>query len=418
MLRSVGYGPKLLRDFNELNLLRYIKEYGPLSRAELAKAYKISKATVSEIVAMLLESSFVKEIGRGETGKLGGRRPILLEFNRRAGYSIGVEIKRNHARVALTDLDANIIDKSMIRFKSGTALENVLDQVIEQIENLKETNWAADAIPMGIGVSIPGLIDYTKGCISESDTLKNWEDVPIKQRLMDALQIDTFIENDVKAMTLGEFHFGHGRNYKNLVYLWTGDGLGAGIVINGQLYRGVSASSGEVGFYELGYYIRSAEEFALLFNGQTNFAQILSEQGLVAAAVRGVKSNIDTCLSEREVTLDSILSAAEQNDAFSLELISQYAGLIGILSINLINTLNPEILIIGSEHVSKTPLLIKLIREKVKKDQLHIPIKSVDIEAASLNEYAGILGSAALVLDDIFYNSQLNLRRYRRLFKA
>ncbi len=418
MLRSVGYGPKSLRDFNELNLLRYIKEYGPLSRAELAKAYKISKATVSEIVAMLLESSFIREIGRGETGKLGGRRPILLEFNSMAGYCIGVEIKRDHARLALMDLDANIIEKSLIKYQNGTQLEVILDRIIEQITLLKENDWASEAIPMGIGVSIPGLIDYTKGCISESDTLKDWEDVPIKQRLKEALQIDTFIENDVKAMTLGEFHFGHGRNYRNLVYLWTGDGLGAGIVINGQLYRGVSASSGEVGFYELGYYIRSAEEFNLLFNGQENFAQILSEQGLVEAARRAVENNARTSLNNGEITLDSILQSAERKDAFALELISQYAGLVGILSINLINTLNPEILIIGSEHVSKTPLLIKLIREKVKKDQLHIPIKSVDIEAALLNEYAGVLGSAALVLDDIFYNTYLNLRRYRRLFKA
>jgi len=407
-----------MRDFNELNLLRYIKEYGPLSRAELAKEYKISKATVSEIVALLLESSFIRETGIGQPGKLGGRRPILLEFNNRAGYCIGVEIKRNHACVALCDLDAHIMEKNTITFETGTSLDTVLTKVIKYVKILQNKSWVKKAIPLGLGVSIPGLIDYAKGAISESDTLKHWEDVPIKQRLEEALHIDTYVENDVKAMTLAEFRYGHGRNYQNLIYLWAGDGLGAGIVINGQLYRGVSASAGEVGYYELGYYIRSTDQFRFLYDNQQTFGELLSEQVLIDAARRSLKNGIDSRLKGQALTIDSIIQAAEKNDTFALELLGEYSSVIGILTINMINTLNPEIVIISSEHVAKTPLFIKLIRERVMKDQLHTPIKIVDIEAASINEKVGILGAVALVLDDIFYSKQLNLRRYRRLFKS
>ncbi len=418
MLRSIGYGPRSMRDFNELNLLRYLKEFGPLSRAELAKEYKISKATVSDIVALLLESSFIREVGIGPSAKGGGRRPILLEFNHKAGYSIGVEIKRNHAAVALIDLDANIIKKETLTYGEGTALEWILDQIIQKTRMLQKNKWAKKAIPLGVGVSIPGLIDYARGSISESDSLKNWEDVPIKQRLEENLHIDTFVENDVKAMTLAEFHFGHGRNYKNLIYLWAGDGLGAGIVINGQLYRGISSSAGEVGYYELGFYIRSTDEFRYLYNRQNTFGELLQEKTLINAANRFMKNGIDSSLKNEKITIDSIIHAAESGDDFANELLKEYSSLIGILTINIINTLNPEIVIISSEHVAKTPLFIKQIRDRVIKDQLHTPIKSVDIEVASILENAGILGSAALVMDDIFFNKQIDLRRYRRLFKS
>ena len=233
MLRKVGYGTRLVRDFNELNILRFIKEYGPLSRAQLSKKYRISKATVSEIIAKLLRDGFVIEIGMGKSSKLGGRKPVMLEFNPRAGYAIGIEIKRDHARLCLTDLNAHIYKQDTINYQYKSVLSDVLKKLFPIIHSYLDEKWLVSAKPMGIGVSIPGLIDYKNGCILESDSLKEWEGVKIKKIFEEKFSIETFIENDVKAMTFGEFRFGNGRNFNNLVFLWVGDGIGAGLVING-----------------------------------------------------------------------------------------------------------------------------------------------------------------------------------------
>jgi len=417
MLRKVGYGTKLVRDFNELNILRFIKLYGPLSRAQLSKKYKISKATVSEIISKLIDIGFVKEIGMGKSTKIGGRKPILLEFNAKAGFAIGIEIKRDHARVALTDLNARIYKQDKIKYPINTSLRDVFVQMFPFIHQYQNENWVKSAKPMGIGVSIPGLIDYKKGCILESDSLKEWEGVQIKKMFEKEFGIETFIENDVKAITFGESRFGSGRDYNNMIYLWIGDGIGAGIVINGELYRGVSASAGEVGFYELGYYIQNESEFKWLYDGHKTFGDILSEKVLVEGACKGIRENFKTSLDEENLNIDTIMSKALQDDPLAVELIKEYAGIVGILCINLINTLNPEILLIGGDNIAYNSRLMEFIKERVKKDELRTPILAVQIQNAELKDVSGVLGSVGLVLDDIFYNDQLNLDRYRAIFR-
>ncbi len=416
MLRKVGYGTKLVRDFNELNILRFIKLYGPLSRAQLSKKYKISKATVSEIISKLLKVNFVKEIGMGASTKIGGRKPILLEFNPKAGYAIGIEIKRNHARVALTDLNALIYKQDQIEYPENTPLSDVLYMLFPFIHKYLKEKWVKSAKAMGIGVAIPGLIDYSKGCILESDSLKEWEGVLIKKLFENEFGIETFIENDVKAITFGESRFGNGRDYSNMIYLWVGDGIGAGIVINGELYRGVSASAGEVGFYELGFYIKNEAEFKWLYDGHKTFGEILSEKVLVQGACKGIQENFKTTLNGGNLSIDTIVEKAFEDDPLALELVTEYASIVGILCINLINTLNPETLLIGGDHIAYNERFMDLIRERVKKDELHTPILAVRLQNAGLKDVAGVLGSVGLVLDDIFYSEQLNLDRYRAIF--
>lgn len=416
MLRKVGYGTKLVRDFNELNILRFIKDFGPLSRAQLSKKYHISKATVSEIIAKLIKNDFVVEIGMGESSKLGGRKPVMLEFNPKAGYALGIEIKRDHARICLTDLNAQVYRRDTIQYPQKSTLSAILERLFPIIKDYMNENWIRLSKPMGIGVCVPGLIDYKNGCILESDSLKDWEGIQIKKLFEDEFGIETFIENDVKAMTFGEFRFGNGKNVKNMVFLWVGDGTSAGIVINGELYRGVTASAGEVGFYEIGYYIKDSAEFRWLYNGHNTFAEILSEKVMVEAADRGIKEEFPTTIESGSIDLDTIMKKAMLDDPLALELLKEYAGILGILCINLINTLNPEIMLIGGDHLAHNTLLMDYIKERVKKDALHTPIMAVRIKNAGLKEASGILGSVGLVLDDIFYSDQLNLERYRKIF--
>lgn len=417
MIRDAGYGPKLVREFNELNILRLIKNEGPMSRAELAKRYKISKATVSEIITYLLHQNFISEVGMGDSTSLGGRKPILLEFNQRAGYAIGIEIKRDHARIALSDLNAKIYGAVNIEFTRGAPLRSVLNDIFRVIDTYMQKRWVKKACPVGIGVAIPGLIDYKNGCIHESDTLKGWQDFPIRETFENRYGIETVIENDVKAITVGEFRFGNGQNVDDIIYLWIGDGIGAGIIINGELYRGVSASAGEVGYYEVGCYIRNTDDFQLLYNNHKNFGDILSAETLVNGAVKGLREGYKTVLNGNCLDVRTIFENAEKEDPLALELVREYGLLVGILCINLINTLNPELILIGGHPLSHQKLLIQFIREKIKNDVLHTPINAVRVRDSKLRENAGVLGAIGLLLDDLFYTDRLNVERYRRIFR-
>ncbi len=417
MLRQAGYGPKLVREFNELNILRFIKNDGPISRAGLAKRYKLSKAAVSEIISNLLEMGYIHEIGMGSSTRLGGRKPILLQFNPKAGYAIGIEIKRNHGRVAISDLNAKIHQLEYFNFNEGTALGDIVKQTFVYIDKFLKVKWVQKARPIGIGIAIPGLVNYKNGKIQESDTLKNWVGYPLKRTYEKRYHLETVIENDVKAISLGEFHFGAGKNATDMVYLWIGDGVGAGIIIDGELLRGVSASAGEVGYYDVGFLIREKGLCQLLYDGHKNFGDILSERVFIEGAKRGIYGPFKNQLDERRLSVDYILEQARKKNPLAIELVKEYGFLVGIVCINLINTLNPELIVIGGQHIAYDPLLLNIVKEQVKKDILRTPSRVVKIKQAKLKDNAAIIGAVALVLEDLFYNPRLNISKYREVFR-
>ena len=414
MIQDAGYGPKLVREYNELNILRFIKNEGPISRAKLAQRYKISKAAVSEITAHLLKKNYIREIGMGDSTRAGGRKPILLEFNSDAGYAIGVEIKRDHAVIAIGNLNAQIRDKKTIHFPKRRRLNKILVEIFRIIESFQKFPWAQEARPIGIGVAIPGLINYNTGCIQETDSLRGWKGFPLRHEFEKRFGIETIIENDVKTMSLGEYHFGGGKNVDNIIYLWIGDGLSAGIIINGELYRGVSASSGEIGYYELGYFISKSDDFRYLYDGQKNFSEILSFDSISRAGKKHLNGG---CLVKGD-EVSSIIRCAEEGNAKAKEILREYADLVGIICINLINTLNPELILIsGHKRLVPNKLLLDLIKNKIKADVLRTPSRAVKVKNATLKENAGILGAIGLILEDLFYKERLNIHKYRNVFR-
>lgn len=417
MLQQIGSGVKFIKDFNELNVLRFIKNNAPVSRAEIAKRYHLSKAAVSEIIARLITQGYVSEVGVGHSTKRGGRKPIMLRFNEKAGYVIAVEIKRKHAQVALIDLDANIHKKETIEYPRGTDFEDVVKKIVPVIHKQLTTKWIAKSKGIGIGIGIPGIIDYENGCVKVSDTLHNWEKVPIRSIFKNEFNLEVVVENDVKTMTLGEGLFGQGKEYNNLVNLWIGDGIGAGIIINGSLLRGCTASAGEVGYDELGFFIRDRAEFPLLYKEQKDFGDILSNKLLLDSARNALENGCKSELTPESLTLDTLASAAQNGDPLAVQLLREYSNILGILCINLINTLNTELLIISGELVNKSEKLLEFVRERVHKDILHEPAQAVKVVPGALNDQGIVLGASGLVLEDLFYQENINVVKYREIFK-
>lgn len=417
MLQQIGFGVKFIKDYNELNVLRLIKHHGPISRTDIAKKEYISKAGISEIVARLIEQGYVSETGIGNSTHRGGRRPILLSFNQKAGSVIGIEIKRSFAKISLLDMNAKIHENRTVNYPTGSSIEVVLKQIFPVIKDYLNIGWVIQSKPIGIGIGIPGLIDYDSGCIKLSDSLDSWENYPICSKFEDEFSIPAILENDVKTLALGEYLFGKGKDYQSLVNLWIGDGIGAGIILNGTLIRGVTASAGEVGYDELGFYVRDHNKFPLLYNRQRRFVDILSIRWLTAAAGLALKKGQTTLLSEDHLSPEQIVSAAEKGDKLAISLLKEYGTILGILCINLINILNVELLVISGKLLSQSDLLLQYVREKVNQVLLSLPAHAVQIVSSDLKENGVVLGAAALVLEDLFYQDVINIMKYRSIFK-
>ena len=417
MLQQIGSGVKFIKDYNELNILRFIKNNAPVSRAEISKRYQISKAAVSEIIARLISQGYVSEVGVGNSTKRGGRKPIILRFNEKAGYVIAIEIKRDHARIALIDMDANIHKSDTIEFLYGASFETVVQKIVPVIHKQMSDKWVTGSRGIGIGIGIPGIIDYENGCVKVSDTLHNWEKVPIRSIFQDEFKMEVVIENDVKTMTLGECLFGQGKEHNNLVNLWIGDGIGAGIIINGSLIRGCTASAGEIGYDELGFFLRDKDEFPLLYKGQKDFGDILSNKLLLESAADALKNGCKSELAPETLCLETLACAAQNNDPLASKLLREYANILGILCINLINTLNIELLIISGKLVTKCDILLDYVRERVHKDILNEPAQAVRVVPGTLCEQGIVLGASGLVLEDLFYQDNINVVKYREIFK-
>jgi predicted NBD/HSP70 family sugar kinase len=296
-------------------------------------------------------------------------------------------------------------------------MQDVLRQIFPVIHEFLKIDWVRQSRPIGLGIGIPGLIDYESGCIKLSDSLKSWENYPIRKKFEEEFNIPTILENDVKTLALGECLFGKGIEHQSLVNLWIGDGIGAGIILNGSLIRGVTASAGEIGYDELGFCVRDINEFPLLYNGQKRFGDILSNKWLASAACSALNSGRTSELMESQLSPETIVAAAENGDHLAIELLQEYGALLGILCINIINILNIELLVICGKILSQSDLLLKYVREKVNKDLLSVPAHAVHIVSSGLKENGVVLGAAGLVLEDLFHQDVINILKYRSIFK-
>lgn len=396
----------LIREPNEVRVLRLVRDIGQISRIEIARICELSKASVSDIVLQLIEAGFLQETGKAESTQKGGRKRILLRFQPLAGIVAGVDIKLNHTKVALTDLNATLLAEESFSYDVGIALSHVIHKIIETVDVLLRHSSGRRSKLVGIGIGVPGLIDYSTNALRFEHTMKDWQGESLSQEIETRFKVPVYAENDVKAMTLGEYLFGAGKGIRDLIHIWLGDGIGAGIIINGKLHRGITSSAGEIGYNELGYGLRSNPKQSLLYHGQNDFGELLSAKNLVDSYRR--KTGTDS-------TIDEILMNAGRSEQLALELIEEFASFVSNICINLINTLNPEAIILGGQLVQGSEVIVQKVRAKIREDILSVPAEAVRIKPAELGESATVIGAAGLVLYELFEPlHSLSLRRIDR----
>lgn len=391
---------QLMKEINQSIVLNIIRNYGPISRADVAKKTKLSSTTVSTLVDDLIKQEYLEEIGEGESS--GGRRPILLKFNPASHFVIGVELEGRNISVAVTDLKINIINKSTEEIKN-TDESSVVDEIINLVRQTIEKSGAKFEEIVGMGVGATGLIDTERGIIRQAVNL-NWKNVPLKNLIEDRFdEIPIYIDNIANVAALGEKWAGAGKEVKNLIYIRIGTGIGAGIVLNGTIYQGSNGNAGEIG------HMTVEPNGPRCKCGNRGCLEVLASGSAIAKrAITEILGGTDTLIKEltngsiEQITAKIVAEAAKMGDKLSLEIWEEIGEYLGIAIANLINMYNPEIIIIGGGVAQAGGLLFVSIKRTVKKRVLPGPGKIVKIVPAKLGENVSTIGAASLALEKIF----------------
>jgi predicted NBD/HSP70 family sugar kinase len=235
----------LMRSINGIELLNLIRENGPISRASLAKLSFLSKPTVSSQVETLMRQGWVIELGPGESGSKGGKKPTLIRFNADAGRLFGAEIDAAHVRLAVADLEGNIRERLTIPIGPDRSAASVLSIVRRGLARLIDSQ-PSEGVQRVISIAAPGRVDVRLGVVLDAGNLFNWHGVPVREQIEAEFGLPVFVDNDVKMATLGEIQFGVAKGEQDVVLVRLDTGIGSGIVSCGKLLPGRHWAAGEI----------------------------------------------------------------------------------------------------------------------------------------------------------------------------
>lgn len=306
-------------------------------------------------------------------------------------YVVGVDLGGTKIYTALVDLEGNIINEVSVKTEAHKGEESVLDKILKTIDTVLEGIDINEVKSIGIGS--PGPLDVEKGLIVYTPNLpfKNFNLVkPIK----DKYNIDTYLDNDANAATLGEFMFGAGKNTKNMVYMTVSTGIGGGAILNGDLFRGSTSNALEIG------HITVMNGGPRCGCGNTGCAEALaSGTAIMKRAREAVESKAETTLRDyEEVTAKEVFQEAEKGDKVSKDILNNALSYLGITVANVANTFDPDMIIIGGGVGGAGRIVFDKINEEMDRRALRTIYNNCKIEKAMLGGKAGVLGAAALAI--------------------
>ncbi|HEY4554336.1 MAG TPA: ROK family transcriptional regulator [Bacillaceae bacterium] len=395
MSRNENGTPRRMKAINKKRILNCIQENSPISRAEIAAKAKISKPTVSLLVDELLKENWIVEKGIGEASSQGGRRPIQLYFNNEAAYVIGVDIGGTKVKTVICDLTGNIIQSSS--FTTGQYLETgLVRQIAIEVNHLIQSGEIEGEKVLGMGVGVPGITDAESGVVVEAPSL-NWVRYPFMAEIKKHFDFPIFLENDVNIAALGEQWLGNAQHKENMLFIAVGTGIGSGIIIHNQLYRGTSNAAGEMG-YMVTDKNEIQSEFTPVFHRYGYLESVAGGKAIgdrFTKAVRELTGHpLHKHAAEKELSGESAFQYAIKGDKTAEKVVSEAIEHLAYGLINAACLLNPEAIILGGGVLKSHEYILPRLRKIMNP---YLP-SSVELKISRLGDNAGVLGAVALFL--------------------
>ncbi len=375
-----------IRDINRQIVLNYVREREPISRAEIARETALQRSTISAIVESLTKEGLVEEVGEGES--TGGRRPTLLRLRTKEAIAVGVAITPSCTTIATSDLAGCIVEQE--EFPTNPDPDQTLGEVIVLIRKLSLRNHGSIE---AVGVSLPGLVDPSTGNAVYVPYFK-WRDLPIAKTIGEAVGLPVIIDNDANAVALAELWFGRPEvsDARDFILVLVAEGVGTGIIFDGQVYRGQQGAAGEFGHMVIG-----TQAPVPCSCGNLDCWEAFSSEG--AAVARYLKlsgEGLRSHLGFREL-VDRALRGEEHARAALIET-AHYLG-IGIS--NLVVGFSPEAVVVGGEIARAWSLVEDALRETIE-HSVRRGLASAQIMPSTLGEKPELRGALSLVLASKF----------------
>ena len=308
-------------------------------------------------------------------------------------YVIGIDLGGTNIKGALLDFDGHTLEKIRISTDGEKGVSVVIERILTVIGDLIKWSSVSKEAIAGIGIGVPGQIDYQEGKIIFAPNL-GWHNIYIRDLIAKATGLPVYLDNDGNVAALGEMWSGAGKGYSDIIAVTIGTGIGGGIIINSRIHRGVSGSAGEIG------HMIMQKDGPLCNCGKKGCLESLTAApAILRMAKHAMASGLYTALKDYiNLEAKDVFIAAESGDEIAQDIISQSAEYLGLAIANLMNILNPEIVIIGGGVARAGDILLKPIREKAMANSLEVAAKAVKIVPAHLGNDAGCIGAGALVL--------------------
>ena len=403
MADSVQSGRNALsvKAHNVRTLLLTLLRLQPISRVRLARETRLSTTTVTNLIAELVEQGIVVESGLDLAGLRpgAGRPPLALRLRPESRCALGVHIGVRHIRVAIVDLQANVLDYSVFDIQEGESAESAMARTAQACLELVKPVRAAgcDGQMVGLGLGASGLVRSRTGVNVHSPNL-GWRNAPLRDLLAEATGLPVVVDNNVRCMALAESLYGVGRNVRALTYVYARIGVGAGLVVDGALYHGADFGAGEIG-----HWVMRAEGGELCRCGNRGCLETEISENVLLALAEQIQPELTHGRSD---PLRVIFDAARDGHLALVEMIEERAHFLGLALANLVNVLNPEMIMLGGWLADAFDLIAPVAESTMRRHAFGGIGDGVDLLPTTFGDQSGVIGAGVLALESYVFTPQ------------
>jgi predicted NBD/HSP70 family sugar kinase len=372
--------PRLLRAINERTVLELLRRLGAMSRTEIARQSGLSKPTVSLALTRLVGAGLAHQTGEASAGK--GPSAKLYELNPGSGWVVGIDVGRRWVRAAVADITGGIAARrdERARARSSRALVAQIGEIAHQVAAEAGIDWASVTAAT---VGSPGVLVPSSGQLQQAPNLPGWGSRGVVDAIRAQLGTVVSFDNDVNLAALGERSSGLGRDVRDFVLLWVGTGVGMGIVIDGELYRGAGGAAGEVGYLPVG----EGDP-----HDRANRRRGMLEE---AAAASGIVAHAQRLGMRPPLTPKAVFAAARRGDDLAGEVVAAEARRLALAIAVVAPVLDPELVVLGGGIARNNA---DLLLEPVQRELQAISPFAPRLAVSGLGEEAVLDGAIATAL--------------------
>lgn len=368
-----------LRNANQRRVLDTVRRHGRLTQAQISRRTALAPSTVSNIVHELIGAGLLAAESDG-----AGRRGQLIGFRGSAGHVVGIDVGHRHVTVAVADLNQRILAQRRHDLPEDHRFEDDLELVGRTLETLLESRGIPRAGLLAAGLTLPAPVDLEGRLVGASTMLPAWDGIGVREEAARRLGLPVVVENDANAGALGEHAWGAGRGAQHMVYLKVGHGVGAGLILNGVLFRGAAGSAGEIGHTTVD------ERGRVCRCGNRGCLETYVSSGEVTRLLAGTHGP--------DLTVPGLVAAAAAGDVGCGRVLGDTGRLLGAAVAGLCNTVDPELVVVGGEIAEAGDLLLGPLRETVSRHAIRGNVRGLRIEPARLGIEAHVAGAVVLAL--------------------